>query len=238
MSNIFNFTPTVLKNLFHKPVTKNYPAEPAQYPERSRGHIEIDIDECISCGKCVSRCPEAAIRFRAGKLVLHDLAPGAAAKRNTKNRILAGVLALALLAGALVGFNLPAASRAASVHLFGGMPVQLGWCNGHNTKLNCLEYHRDSEVNIGTHDFVLLLAKQDQIVDGVLDTALVKAFRVPAGVPVEVYATTLHYAPCHTCPDAVPAGICTNGACTLMPRSMVSYSVILVRQDNVSSMKS
>ena len=28
---------------------------------------------------------------------------------------------------------------------YGGMPVQLGWCNGHNTKLNCLEYHRDSE---------------------------------------------------------------------------------------------
>ena len=25
-----------------------------------------------------------------------------------------------------------------------------------------------------------------------------KAFRVPAGVLVEVYATTLHYAPCHT----------------------------------------
>ena len=67
---------------------------------------------------------------------------------------------------------------------YGGMPIQLGLCWGHNTKLNCLEYHRDSEVNIGTHDFVLLLAKQDQIVDGVLDTALVKAFRVPAGVPV------------------------------------------------------
>ena len=81
---------------------------------------------------------------------------------------------------------------------YGGMPVQLGMCWGHNTKLNCLEYHRDSEVNIGTHDFVLLLAKEEEIVDGVLDTAKVKAFRVPAGVPVEVYATTLHYAPCHT----------------------------------------
>ncbi len=80
---------------------------------------------------------------------------------------------------------------------YGGMPIQLGMCWGHNTKLNCLEYHRDSEVNIGTHDFVLLLAKEDQIVDGVLDTSLVKAFRVPAGVVVEVYATTLHYAPCH-----------------------------------------
>ncbi len=84
---------------------------------------------------------------------------------------------------------------------YGGMPIQLGMCWGHNTCLNCLEYHRDSEVNIGDVDFILLLAKQDEIVDGVLDTAKVKAFRAPAGVPVEVYATTLHYAPCHTCPE-------------------------------------
>lgn len=81
---------------------------------------------------------------------------------------------------------------------YGGMPVQLGMCWGHNTKLNCLEYHRDSEVNIGTDDFVLLLAKVDEIEGGVLDTSKVKAFRVPAGVVVEIYATTLHYAPCHT----------------------------------------
>ena len=79
---------------------------------------------------------------------------------------------------------------------YGGMPIQIGMCWGHNTKLNCLEYHRDSEINIGTGDFVLLLARQDEITDGVLDTAGVKAFRAPAGLPVEVYATTLHYAPC------------------------------------------
>ena len=84
-----------------------------------------------------------------------------------------------------------------SEHLYGGMPVQLGWCNGHNTKLNCLEYHRDSEYNLGTEDFILLLAKRDEIEDGVLDTAKVKAFKVPAGTLVEVFATTLHYAPCH-----------------------------------------
>ena len=84
---------------------------------------------------------------------------------------------------------------------YGGMPVQLGMCWGRNTKLNCLEYHRDSEVNIGTTDFVLLLARRNQIEDGVLDTEKVVAFRVPAGVPVEVYATTLHFAPCEV-PEA------------------------------------
>ena len=104
-----------------------------------------------------------------------------------------------------------------SEHCYGGMPVQLGWCNGHNTRLNCLEYHRDSEFNLGTEDFILLLAKQEEIVDAVLDTAKVKAFKVPAGTLVEVYATTLHYAPCHCDPEkgfrvlvALPMGTNTD----------------------------
>lgn len=79
---------------------------------------------------------------------------------------------------------------------YGGMPIQIGYCNGHNTKLNCLEYHRDSELNIGSKDFILLLAKEDDIVDEKLDTSKVKAFLAKAGEVVEVYATTLHYAPC------------------------------------------
>ncbi|MBQ4363881.1 MAG: DUF4867 family protein [Oscillospiraceae bacterium] len=80
---------------------------------------------------------------------------------------------------------------------YGDMPLELGMCWGHNTKLNCLEYHRDSEINIGTEDFVLLLAKRGEIRNGRLDTAKVKAFKVPAGTVVEVFATALHYAPCH-----------------------------------------
>ena len=80
---------------------------------------------------------------------------------------------------------------------FGGMPIQIGWCNGHNTKLNCLEYHRDSELNVGTEDFILLLAKREDLVDGVLDTDKVVAYLCPAGVLVEVYAT-----PCTMLPAA------------------------------------
>ena len=96
--------------------------------------------------------------------------------------------------------ELPAAKELAPT-LFGGLPVEFGWCNGHNTKLNCLEYHRSSEFNLGTEDFVLILAKQSEIQDGKLDTAACKAFLVPKGVLVEVYATSLHYAPCHTDPS-------------------------------------
>ena len=104
-----------------------------------------------------------------------------------------------------------------SKRAYGGMPVQTGMCWGHNTKLNCLEYHKDSEVNIGTDDFVLLLAKEEEIVDGVLDTAKVKAFKAPAGVAVEVYATSLHYAPCHL--DAA-AGFRTA---VVLPRGTNTY---------------
>ena len=100
---------------------------------------------------------------------------------------------------------------------YGGMPIQLGWCNGHNTRLNCLEYHRDSELNIGLRDFILLVAKADDIIDGKLETSKVKAFRAAAGQVVEVYETTLHYAPCSAKKSdgfkvviALPKG--TNGA--------------------------
>lgn len=90
------------------------------------------------------------------------------------------------------------ASKAIAPSLFGGLPVQFGWCNGHNTKLNCVEYHRSSEFNLGTEDFILLLGRESDITkDGKLDTDTIKAFKVPAGVLVEVYATSLHYAPCH-----------------------------------------
>lgn len=90
---------------------------------------------------------------------------------------------------------LPIAGQLAA-NAYGGMSIQLGWCNGHNTRLNCLEYHRDSELNCGTEDFILLVAREDEVISGKLDTAKVKAFLAPAGELVEVYATTLHYAPC------------------------------------------
>lgn len=88
-------------------------------------------------------------------------------------------------------------AREISERFYGGMPVALGWVCGHNTKLNCLEYHRDSELNLGSEDFILLLGRRIQMEDdGTFDTARVRAFLVPAGVMVEIYATTLHYAPC------------------------------------------
>ena len=80
---------------------------------------------------------------------------------------------------------------------FGGLPIQIGYCNGDNHKLNALEYHRSSEVNVAVTDIILLLgAEQDIEPDFTYDTSKVEAFLVPAGIGIEVYGTTLHYAPC------------------------------------------
>lgn len=83
--------------------------------------------------------------------------------------------------------------------LYGKMPIQIGYTNGHCRKMNALEYHRDSEFNVADQDMILFLARRQDLEDDfTLNTEKVKAFRVPKGVMVEIYATSLHYAPCQT----------------------------------------
>lgn len=79
---------------------------------------------------------------------------------------------------------------------YGGMPIEIGYCNGTNTMLNCLEYHKDSEINIAADDVILLVARQQDAASGSIDSSKVEAFFVEKGTAVEVYATTMHYAPC------------------------------------------
>ena len=65
---------------------------------------------------------------------------------------------------------------------FGGLPIQIGYCNGHNKKLNAVEYHRNSEINVAVTDLVLLLGCQQDIEDDLTyDTSKIEAFLVPAG---------------------------------------------------------
>jgi len=80
---------------------------------------------------------------------------------------------------------------------YGELPIQIGYCNGHNVMLNAVEYHRSSELNVAATDAVLMLGCQQDITDDfTYDTSLMEAFKLPKGVAVELYATTLHYAPC------------------------------------------
>lgn len=88
-------------------------------------------------------------------------------------------------------------AKALGDEYFGEMPIDVGYCNGHNWTLNALEYHRNSELNIAATDTVLLLGDlRDISEDDTYPTSLVEAFFLPAGTAVELYATTLHYAPC------------------------------------------
>ena len=80
--------------------------------------------------------------------------------------------------------------------VFGGMPIQVGYCNGVNNTLNALEYHKGNEINLGVSDIILILGDMRDIKDGKFNTKKAQAFLLPAGVAVEMYSTTLHYAPC------------------------------------------
>ena len=80
---------------------------------------------------------------------------------------------------------------------YGELPIQIGYCNGHNHLLNAVEYHRSSELDIACTDLILLIGCQQDITDDfTYDTNKIEAFLVPKGTGVELYATTLHYAPC------------------------------------------
>ena len=83
--------------------------------------------------------------------------------------------------------------------LFAGMPVQVGYCNGNGSLLNAFEYHKCSEISVGTTDMVFLLYKVEDLADdGTVHSKDVVAFYCPAGVAIELYPHTLHYAPCKT----------------------------------------
>lgn len=85
---------------------------------------------------------------------------------------------------------------------YGELPIQIGYCNGNNYLLNAVEYHRSSEINIAATDLILLLGLQQDIEDDYsYDTSKIEAFKVPKGIAIEVYATTLHYAPCNVSED-------------------------------------
>lgn len=82
--------------------------------------------------------------------------------------------------------------------MYGAMDIQVGYCNGKNSSLNGLEYHKGNELFIAVTDLVVFFGQMQDIHNNTYETAKVKAFFVPKGMCLEVYATTLHSAPCKT----------------------------------------
>ena len=101
-----------------------------------------------------------------------------------------------------------AAAKELQKKTYGELPIEIGYCNGHNYKLNAIEYHRSSEINVAATDAVLIVGMQQDITDDfTYDTSLMEAFLVPEGTAVEIYATTLHYAPCSAGEGGFKVGI-------------------------------
>ncbi len=80
--------------------------------------------------------------------------------------------------------------------LYGGMPIQIGYCNGRNSTYNGFEYHKGSEINIAVTPFMLVLGHVWDIEDNKFYVGKEKVFFVPQGVAIEMYQTTLHLSPC------------------------------------------
>ena len=61
---MFEFLPTILKNAFRRPATRNYPKVSRPAFDRQKGHIQIDLPACIYCGMCQRKCPTGAIAVK------------------------------------------------------------------------------------------------------------------------------------------------------------------------------
>lgn len=79
---------------------------------------------------------------------------------------------------------------------FGFLPTQIGYCWGYNNKLNATEWHTSNEINIAVTPLVLILGSLNDVCENKIHSSKFKAFYLPKGTAVEIYATSLHYCPC------------------------------------------
>jgi formate hydrogenlyase subunit 6/NADH:ubiquinone oxidoreductase subunit I len=67
MMSFLSMTKTLIKSIIHGPYTVLYPIKKKEPFERTRGKIEINIEDCIYCGICQKRCPTGAITVEKPK---------------------------------------------------------------------------------------------------------------------------------------------------------------------------
>lgn len=85
--------------------------------------------------------------------------------------------------------------------VYGGMPIQIGYCNGKNSTYNGFEYHKGSEINVAVTDFMLVLGHTYDIKNNSYDVSQTTVFFVPKGTAIEMYQTTLHLSPLRVCEE-------------------------------------
>jgi hypothetical protein len=85
---------------------------------------------------------------------------------------------------------------AVSDSLYGGMPIQIGYCNGRNTTYNGFEYHKGSEINVAVTDFMLVLGHLMRSMICRMMFHRRKYSLSKRVLSLEMYSTTLHLSPC------------------------------------------
>lgn len=91
---------------------------------------------------------------------------------------------------------------------YGETACQIGYYSGFGSKLNALEYHKCSEMLVEFEPCVLILGHIWDVKDYTIEAAKLELFYVPADTCVEVYATSLHFAPCMATAAGVRQVVC------------------------------
>jgi len=102
---------------------------------------------------------------------------------------------------------------------FGLADIQIGYCNGPNSRLNAVEWHKSAEIDIAVTDLALLLGSRADIDgSGHINSSLLACFFIPKGAAIELLPEVLHFSPCRAHPEGfksiivLPRG--TNDALT------------------------
>jgi hypothetical protein len=79
---------------------------------------------------------------------------------------------------------------------FGGIDIQIGYCNGMNQTLNGMEYHKSPEIIVAGSDILLFLAKPSDLKDfSTFDQSDAKVFFAKEGSVFALNPEILHLSP-------------------------------------------
>jgi hypothetical protein len=91
--------------------------------------------------------------------------------------------------------------------IFGNMPVQYGYVNGFNQKLNSMEFHKSSEINVFLTEAVIMLAPFEALKHGKLNISDIRIYYVEPYTVLEFYPQTLHFSPCRVTDQGFKVGV-------------------------------
>ena len=82
--------------------------------------------------------------------------------------------------------------------LFNGKEIQVGWCLGHNHKINMVEYHKTCQLFITASDCVMFFGeKKNMEFNQVYNTKYMEGFFIPKGTALKINPEVLHCTPCN-----------------------------------------